>query len=204
MRRFFAGGAPLESSQVMRVAEAVHANGAATNLRQLRKELRLPQGRLNSVLQHLAGTSILETGAGGEVVWTGGSEATDLAGVAAAAAEAVAADERRRRFESSRVDMMRGYAEVAECRRRYLLNYFGEPSREACGSWDNCRAGVVVEQEGRDEPFPLNSRVRHLRWGVGVVQRYEGDKLTVLFEDVGYKTLALETVLERDLLAPAG
>ena len=43
-------------------------------------------------------------------------------------------EERRRRYEHSRLEMMRGYADTRECRRRYILNYFGEeydPSR--CG-----------------------------------------------------------------------
>jgi ATP-dependent DNA helicase RecQ len=35
------------------------------------------------------------------------------------------------------------------------------------------------------------------------VQRYEGDKMTVLFDEVGYKTLGVGLVLERGLLEPA-
>jgi ATP-dependent DNA helicase RecQ len=38
-------------------------------------------------------------------------------------------------------------------------------------------------------------------WGEGLVQRYEADKLVVLFDEVGYKTLAVGLVLERGLLA---
>jgi ATP-dependent DNA helicase RecQ len=36
-----------------------------------------------------------------------------------------------------------------------------------------------------------------------VVQRYDEDALVVLFDDVGYKTLALEVVRERDILEAA-
>jgi ATP-dependent DNA helicase RecQ len=32
------------------------------------------------------------------------------------------------------------------------------------------------------------------------VQRYEGDRVVVLFDAVGYRTLGLEMVLERELL----
>src|SRR5581483_2621493 len=34
-------------------------------------------------------------------------------------------EERRRAYEHSRLEMMRGYAELLDCRRRYLLEYFG-------------------------------------------------------------------------------
>ncbi len=41
--------------------------------------------------------------------------------------EAVSMHEDQRQFEQSRIEMMRGYAEVLDCWREYLLNYFGEP-----------------------------------------------------------------------------
>ena len=40
-----------------------------------------------------------------------------------------------------------------------------------------------------DEPYPLNTHVTHNEWGGGTVMRYEGDKVTVLFDTVGYKSL---------------
>ena len=41
------------------------------------------------------------------------------------------------------------------------------------------------------------------RWGEGTVQRYDGDQLTVLFDDHGYRDLLVPLVLERGLLRPA-
>lgn len=52
------------------------------------------------------------------------------------------------------------------------------------------------------QPFALNSRVRHALLGLGAVMRYEGDKMVVLFDDAGYKTLAIASVLERAQLQP--
>ena len=35
--------------------------------------------------------------------------------------------EARRKFDRSRLEMMRGYAEHDHCRRAFLLTYFGQP-----------------------------------------------------------------------------
>jgi ATP-dependent DNA helicase RecQ len=98
--------------------------------------------------------------------------------------------------------MMRGYAEVHDCRREYLLNYFGEEIDDPCGFCDNCDAGITVEENEEDKLFPINTRVAHKTWGEGMVLRYEGDKMVVLFDEVGYKTLAVEIVKEKRLLEP--
>ena len=55
----------------------------------------------------------------------------------------------------------------------------------------------------RSEPFAVGGRVLSERWGEGTVQRYDGDQLTVLFDDHGYRDLLVPLVLERGLLRPA-
>jgi ATP-dependent DNA helicase RecQ len=41
-------------------------------------------------------------------------------------------------MEKSRVEMMRGYAEDAGCRRQFHLGYLGQQLAAPCGSCDNC------------------------------------------------------------------
>ncbi|HEX4812358.1 MAG TPA: RecQ family zinc-binding domain-containing protein [Nonomuraea sp.] len=49
---------------------------------------------------------------------------------------------------------MRRYAETTDCRRRFLLAYFGEEPPEPCDTCDTCRAGTAgrprEEQPGHD------------------------------------------------------
>ncbi|MFZ3452212.1 RecQ family ATP-dependent DNA helicase [Arthrobacter sp. 7Tela_A1] len=119
--------------------------------------------------------------------------------------------ERRRNIDSSRLEMMRQYAESTECRRRFILNYFGEDAPDRCGCCDNCeRAAAQGEMaQAKDaepdgpQPFPLQSRVVHKEWGPGMVMSYEEGTVTVLFEAEGYKTLSVELVQDKDLLEPA-
>ena len=109
-----------------------------------------------------------------------------------------------RKLRASRVDMMRGYAETDRCRSAYLLAYFGEPAEQPCGRCDNCRSGVAGDEVAEHSVFRLQSRVTHDEFGDGVVTDVEEDRVTVLFEDVGYRTLSLELVEEHGLLEPAG
>jgi ATP-dependent DNA helicase RecQ len=124
------------------------------------------------------------------------------------------AEARRRAYEHSRLEMMRGYAECPACRRCYLLNYFGEEyESERCGHCDNDLAAppaAALEpatdavdgptSPDVDAPFVVNDHVVHAAWGTGVVHRFAGDALTVLFDQVGYKTLRSDVVQEQQLL----
>ncbi|MCZ2815571.1 RecQ family ATP-dependent DNA helicase [Modestobacter sp. VKM Ac-2984] len=200
LRRFFAAGAPAEE-ELQQVAGLVQAGAAAgmdgVDVRDLREET----GRAATPL--VRDLNLLEQ-AGAVVVDEEGtaSPAPDAppAGEAAAAARELA--EHHVRVDESRVEMMRGYAETTGCRRQFLLGYFGEQLDSPCGNCDNCSAGLSQEQHtaDADHPFPVDLPVEHTEWGPGVVMRHEDDRVVVLFEEVGYKTLALRAVLDHDLL----
>lgn len=110
--------------------------------------------------------------------------------------------EAQRSLERSRVDMMREYAETDRCRTGFLVGYFGEDPAEPCGACDNCREGRVTAPP-TDAPYGLQSRVVHAEFGPGQVTDVDDDRLTVLFDEVGYRTLALEVVESESLLRPA-
>lgn len=55
---------------------------------------------------------------------------------------------------------------------------------------------------GATSPFAVGARVASQRWGEGTVYRYDGDHLTVLFDEHNYRDLLLPLVLERGLLRP--
>jgi ATP-dependent DNA helicase RecQ len=112
--------------------------------------------------------------------------------------------ESHRSLERSRVEMMRAYAETRRCRSDFLLGYFGEDVDHVCGRCDNCVSGVAQEEPAGDTAeFAGDRRVRHEEFGDGTVMDVEPDRVTVLFDDVGYRTLDLAAVRERDLLKPA-
>jgi ATP-dependent DNA helicase RecQ len=133
----------------------------------------------------------------GEVRWTGAMT------VAAVFPASEAANDREAEVERSRLTMMRRYAEFEGCRRSFLLSYFGQDYPGPCGNCDNDLAHAEVGPPPADVPFAVGSRVMSEHWGVGTVQRYDGDQVTVLFDDHGYRELFVPAVLARGLLQPA-
>lgn len=110
-------------------------------------------------------------------------------------------ESRREDFQRSRIEMMRNYAETRSCRVRFVLTYFGEACDENCGRCDNCVGGRADAVESAAEgPFPIGTLVRHAEWGDGQVIRTEEDVLVILFDEAGYRNLALSLVLDRELL----
>jgi ATP-dependent DNA helicase RecQ len=129
---------------------------------------------------------------------------TDL-GAGAAVERAVELAGQRREMVQSRIDMVRGYAETTDCRRRLLLGYFGEQLARPCGNCDGCAAGrsTSTDPGAVEEGTRSAAEVRHPEFGDGVVMSTEDDRVTVLFREHGYKTLSLDAVRERELLEPA-
>ncbi|KPI28531.1 RecQ family ATP-dependent DNA helicase [Streptomyces sp. NPDC054950] len=249
LQRFFAAGAP-DADALRRVAERLRGEEGAVGATRLRADCELGATALSAVLNLLEEAGAVRTGRDGSrftgAAGTLGSSVDD--DVDAAVQSALAVHATHRRLEQSRVDMMRGYAETTDCRRRFLLGYFGESVPVPCGACGNCtgpaaepanglrrersedagrpykaatrqrrwtRAGAraggsagavrAVETVARpaadDHPYLPGVLVRHDRWGQGEVMSEGDGKITILFESVGYRTLSLAVVTDKQLLA---
>jgi ATP-dependent DNA helicase RecQ len=154
-----------------------------------------PTRASTAALVRLVDVGAAEWDAGGDVRWTGSID------VEAALEASEAETERENEVERSRLEMMRRYAEHAGCRRSFLLSYFGQRFDGPCGNCDNDRAAPA--EPASEQPFAIGERVVSERWGEGTVQRYDGDQLTVLFDEHGYRDLLVPLVVERKLLRPA-
>ncbi len=137
-----------------------------------------------------------------------------------ATARAAEEAEARKRLERSRLEMVLGYAETTGCRRRFLLGYFGEPYEAPCGNYDVCAPtapdsstssdhAVIDGMQDPGDPrpdhpaaavYPVGTAVRHREWGDGTVMSEEGDRITVLFDSMGYRTLSLTAIAGKGLL----
>ena len=197
LRRFFSGGGQVDAEQIARVARAVRRSKGMIAAKALQAKVKLSQSKLTTALSRLEEADAITVRPDGEV-----GVVRMPRDIEALALEAADAQAHYKEFERSRLEMIRGYAETVDCRRGYLLNYFGEAFAGPCGNCDGCAAGVAPRATPAP-PFPLNSRVRHRALGDGLVMRYEGEKIVVLFDDTGYKTLDLALVTDAGLLSAA-
>jgi ATP-dependent DNA helicase RecQ len=145
-----------------------------------------------AALTRLADLGAVAWRADGDVRWTAAMSVTAALGASEAQTQ------REDEVERSRLAMMRRYAEHTGCRRSFLLTYFGQDYRGPCGNCDNDLAHP--EAARAEVPFAVGTRVRSERWGEGTVQRYDGDQVTVLFDEHGYRELFVPVVVERGFL----
>jgi ATP-dependent DNA helicase RecQ len=186
--RFFSGGVPRQED----VAAVVRAVGeVGPDRREVARRTELGPRRTGRILNLL------------ELAVPEGGPPAPGADDDGPVGRVLAVAEDQRRLERSRVEMMRAYAETGRCRAEFLVGYFGERV-ERCGVCDTCRAGTApAPVDETAAPYVVQSRVRHQDFGPGVVTDLEHDRVTVLFDAVGYRTLALDVVEDQGLLEPA-
>ncbi|MFF0990878.1 RecQ family ATP-dependent DNA helicase [Kocuria nitroreducens] len=200
LQQYFAGAAP-EQEDLEEVFRGVRRHGPV-RARELREHTGLgprAQARALHLLEH----------SGGVLARREGYRAVDGATPQAAVAAALAEAEAEQRIDRSRIDMMRGYAETDGCRRDWLLHYFGEETDGWCGHCDVCaETGSAAEAAERAAATPhgweIQTPVIHREWGHGIVMGAEPDRVTVLFDSVGYKELSLRLIEEHKSLLERG
>ncbi|HEV2770081.1 MAG TPA: ATP-dependent DNA helicase RecQ [Solirubrobacteraceae bacterium] len=207
LRRFFASGR-VDRSAMHRVAEVLRLADTAVPPPRLRDELSLSETKLATAVHRLEEVRVVEVRDDGQV--RARRDGPDPDGLQESLDRAAQMEEDRQAFDRSRVEMMRAYAEADSCRREFLLAYFGEAYQPPCGNCDVCdaRGDSTASTQVRGPATvpagtpPVGARVRHAAWGEGTVARVDtsDDQLTVVFDDIGYKTLGIGLVAERGLL----
>ena len=196
IQRFFSGGAP-DPVELRELAAALRT-GPQTRTA-LKEKTGLGPRKLGAYIGLLEQVGAAISGAGNKIT------VPVFAPLPAAAADAAVEEaERQQMVSRSRTDMMRGFAQTQNCRTQTLLAYFGEDMPKRCGHCDNCADGTASATDAvtsaAGEPFAVHSKVRHGEWGPGMVMGYEEERMTVLFDEVGYKTLSVPVVVEHKLL----
>jgi ATP-dependent DNA helicase RecQ len=194
IRRFLGGAGGIGGEDLEAVGHAVEDDGGEADPMALVERLELSRSKVLEAVGRLEQAGWLEVADDGDVRRAPGGPSLEEA-----VQEGVRESGERREFDRTRLEMMRSYAETEGCRRDHILSYFGEEHDIPCFYCDNCDAGLV-KPDTSPRPFPIGAPVTHKSWGPGEVQRYDRDRVVVLFESVGYRTLDLGLVEEEGLL----
>ena len=194
LHKFFAAGGYLRGDELEAVTEAMRT-AVRNDERELRAATALSPAKVAKAIAELQDQGLIVQSAGGELL---------MAHDDVQPASAVAAMQRRHELHRAQLarelERMRAYAELHDCRRRYLLEHLGQDA-EPCGRCDNCERGPQrASPELTERPFPVKTRVVHRQLGKGVVLGYTGDRLKILFDAAGEKTMDMSYVVEHRLL----
>jgi ATP-dependent DNA helicase RecQ len=173
-----------EVQKVFGTLEIFGSQEGGVSLTDLRKITQLPLTKLKVILALLKKSGFIENARRGTYALTKGVREDMVLNLASY--------ETKKKYDQSKLAMMLLYAETTGCRRRFILNYFGEDyEAETCGACDNCLQGNrVLASSG----YKIADVVYHPKFGQGTVERAEKDLVTVLFPNVGYKTLLASAV----------
>jgi ATP-dependent DNA helicase RecQ len=195
--KFFASGGGPSVPEVTGVLQRIRDDGPISR-KDLAEATGLSTARVTAVVNELEAAGAIRSRKDRRLVSARARHEVPAAQVAQAAADR---RELQRQYAKSAVEMVRTYADSTDCRRRIVLELLGESHPQRCGHCDNCDKGGSVDYD--DRPFPVGSQVTHPEWGRGTVQTYEeGDRIVVLFDTAGYKTLSLDLVEGHHLLKP--
>ncbi|MDQ6929260.1 MAG: ATP-dependent DNA helicase [Candidatus Eremiobacteraeota bacterium] len=175
-----------EVQKVFGTLEYFATQDGGVSLTDMRKISQLPLTKLKVILALLKKSGFIETKTRSKYVLT------DDALKNRELVLNLANYDTKKSYDQSKLAMMLQYAETTSCRRRFILNYFGEDyDVPNCGACDNCLRGY---SEVTSSGFRIADIVYHPKWGQGTVERTEKDLVTVLFPTVGYKTLLASAV----------
>ncbi len=183
-----------EVQRVFGTIEVFGTQSEGVSLTDLRKILQLPLTKLKVIL------ALLKKAGHIQAVGRSSYELTDAVRKNRNLTLNLTSYETKKSYDQSKLAMMLQYAESPSCRRKFILNYFGEDFDIAnCGACDNCL--VALERGAHlavsDGTYRIADVVIHPKFGQGTIERAEKDLVTVLFPSVGYKTL-LASAVARD------
>jgi len=191
-----------EVQKVFGTLEYFGTQEGGVSLTDMRKISQLPLTKLKVILALLKKSGFIETSSRAKYTLT------DAARKNRELVLNLANYDTKKSYDQSKLAMMLQYCETGSCRRKFILNYFGEDfERDNCGQCDNClvklaratkiaaatNTPIVTTPTVKGE-YRIADVVFHPKFGQGTVERTEKDLVTVLFPSVGYKTLLASAV----------
>lgn len=124
----------LEPDQVEQVAAAIADAEGPVEPEEISEQSNLSEHKFARAVHRLEDVGAVQTLPTGEVKFA------ETAEISQAAEAAVEEQERRRKMHEERLHQLQEYLDTKNCRREYLLRYFGDSYTGPCNNCDNCQA----------------------------------------------------------------
>lgn len=144
IRKFQSGTGKLNQEQIEQVAAVVEEEDRPISRDEIVEKTQLSQVKVANSLRRLEDVGALKSLPTGEVELSGELNERELA-------EAAQEEGKRQERKKVRLAQMQEYAEIATCRRQYLLRYFGEELEAPCENCDNCAQTASTSEGTRRE-----------------------------------------------------
>jgi ATP-dependent DNA helicase RecQ len=132
IRKFQAGAGKLDAEKIEQVMEAIRGEVGPVDTRDIVEKSELSERKVVAALRSLEDAGAVKRSAPGGITL-----APELA-VDEAVSAAAEEHEGHRERDRFRLEQMQKYADTSDCRREFLLRYFGDPFSGPCGNCDNC------------------------------------------------------------------
>jgi ATP-dependent DNA helicase RecQ len=157
LQSYFLGGKYPRREESRRLIEQLHVlhkqapNGRGIRVEELAEAVQLTERRVKVVAAQLEGVGVVTRQRDRILPLRQVRDEAEL--------ETLLSEyEGRSKSDRERLELMMRYAQTAQCRTRYLSEYFGEEADEFCRHCDNCRARG--EHEQREAPEEQAARLR--------------------------------------------
>jgi ATP-dependent DNA helicase RecQ len=149
IHKFFKGGGQITTGDVQKLLNILETCESCDQA-ELKEKSGLSKTKLARALNRLEESGAIEIESTGTV-----RRVVDAGALEGKAEEASEAQSKLHDGELERIETMNRYAENLDCRRAFLLGYFGEDTAPECGNCDNCqgagteRARLIAETKTR-------------------------------------------------------
>jgi ATP-dependent DNA helicase RecQ len=142
VHKFRAGGGARVPKETEKIAEFIERENEPVTLARISEEMKLPRRKVVNALHRLGDAGALDVLPGGEVQL---AEDAEIATVTETVSDQQDVLQERNREKLRR---MQEYADASTCRRKIILEYFGEEFAEPCDNCDNCQSTGDAAAEG--------------------------------------------------------
>lgn len=141
-QRYKTGAGQVSAADLRALAEALHSHRDAASLQELSRNTSLSERKILNIVHKLETLGVSEKLDTGQIRLILKKTPAEMIEAASGQQEFL------KEIRTRRLELLRQYAETRNCRREFLLRYFGDDFTGPCGNCDRCESNNVFAAAG--------------------------------------------------------